>query len=139
MPLKVSPTAGTAVYHSPMVGPVGFVKHVKVDLSVLTTAEVDVDGVLKPGTLLTESGGLAVLVTTAAAVIFCVHEATKLAVTTPVTSATLAAETGDHLIAVAVSGVINRDAAEDNLGRSYTANEIASFPLAGTLLALTTT
>src|SRR5262245_39081884 len=100
MPLGVTEVAAGTGYGNPMVGEVGNIKHVKLDLSNMTTAEVDADGYLKPGVLLQESAGLAILIAGAAGVIFVVPEATKLNVTVPVTSATLAAETGDHLIAV---------------------------------------
>lgn len=139
MPITIKATAGGTGYGSPMVGPVDHTLNKKIDLSGLTVDEVDVEGYLKPGVVLKEVGGLLVLVGAAAAPIFVVPEATKLNVTTPATNATLAAETGDHLIAVATHGLVNRDIAEDNMGRAYTANELTSFVTAGTHLAITTT
>lgn len=139
MPMQIVKSTGGAVYASPMVGPVNHVVHKKIDLSGLTHNEVDADGYLIPGVVLKEVGGLLVLVGAAAAPIFVVHEATRLNVTTPATDTTLAAETGDHLVGVAVAGVVNRDIAEDNMGRAYTANELTSFVTAGTLLAVTGT
>jgi hypothetical protein len=139
MPISVTPVAGGSVYASPMVGPVNHVLNKKIDLSGLTVDEVDVNGYLKPGVVLKEVGNLLVLVGAAAAPIFVVVEPTKLNVTTPATNATLAAETGDHMIGVATHGLVNRDIAEDNMGRAYTANELTSFVTAGTHLALTTT
>lgn len=139
MPIQVTPTAGGTLYASPMVGRVDHTVHIKVDLSGLTTDEVDADGFLKPGVLLKESGGLGVLIGAAAAPPLIVIEATRLNITLPRDNTTLAAETGDHFIAVASHGVVNLDIAEDQLGRAYTANELASFTTAGSHLKLTTT
>lgn len=139
MPLKVSAVAAKSAYASPMVGPVDHTLHKKIDLSGLTVAEVDEDGYLKPGVVLKEVGGLLVLVGAAAGVIFVVPYPVRLNVVTPATDVTLAAETGDHLIGVAAFGLVNRDIAEDNMGRAYTANELTSFVTAGTHLAITTT
>lgn len=55
------------------------------------------------------------------------------------TNTTLLADTSDPLIAVATAGLINRDIAEDNLGRAYTAAELAGFVAAGSRIGLTTT
>lgn len=139
MPISAKKTSGGVNYASPMIGPVNHTRHIKVDLSGLTVDEVDADGYIKPGVLLKDSGGLGVLIGAAAGVPLIVIEATRLNVVTPATNVTLAAETGDHLIAVATHGLVNRDIAEDNMGRAYTANELASFVLAGSNLSLTTT
>lgn len=139
MPIAVKKTAGGTNYASPMIGPVDHTRHIKVDLSGLTIDEVDADGYLKPGVMLKEAGGLGVLIAGAAGVPLIVVEATKLNVVTPVTNGTLAAETLDHLIAVATHGLVNRDIAEDNMGRAYTANELTSFVTAGSHLAVTST
>lgn len=65
-------------------------------------------------------------------------EAVKLPLAViPATNTTVASETGDCLVAIAVEGVINRDCAEDNLGRAYTAAELAAF--ATSRFTLTTT
>lgn len=140
MPIEIKATAGGAIYPSPMIGPVNHTLHKVIDLSLLTISEVDADGYLKPGCVFKEAGNLLVPVGAAAGAIFVVHEAVKLAlVTVPPTNATLATETGDHLIAVATHGLVNRDLAEGNKGIAYTANELTSFATAGTHLALTTT
>jgi hypothetical protein len=139
MPLQITTTAAGTGYGNPMVGEPGPFKHVKVDLSGLTSDEVDADGYLKPGVVLKESGGLAVLVGAAAGIIYVVTEPTKLAVTVPADTTSLGNETGDHLIAVSISGLVNRDVAEDNMGRAYTANELTSFATLGTHLAVTST
>jgi hypothetical protein len=65
-------------------------------------------------------------------------EAVKIVPNAP-TNVTLAANTSDPLIAVARMGMINRDIAEDNLGRAYTADELAAFVAAGSQFSITTT
>jgi hypothetical protein len=138
MPLAVSAVAAGTGYACPMVGPVDQVQHIKIDLSGLTTAEVDADGYLKPGVLFDDTA-LALLIATGKIAYGVVVEATKLPVVTPATNTTLAAETGDCLVAVCTHGIVNRDVAEDNLGRAYTAFEIAGFNVAGSHLRLTKT
>lgn len=238
MPIAISTNAAGTGYANPLVGPVDHTAHVKVDLSTLTTYEVDADGYLKPGVVLTSGGtlpgGVAGAGTATSAAVsgntgngtmgtvtvsdgakegvyslvviepgsnvgqFAVYdpdgvfvskgtvasafsagglaftladgatdfvagdaftitvtltaggnatkvcfgvvvEPTKLAVTTPATNTTLAAETGDHFVAVCTHGVINRDIAEDNMGRAYSAAELAGFLKPGCHLSLTTT
>jgi hypothetical protein len=56
-----------------------------------------------------------------------------------ITNTTLGTETGDHFVAICIAGVVNRDIIEDNLGRSLTAAELASFDAAGSHISLTTT
>ena len=131
MPVKVASTAGGTAYGHPFIGPMGPFEHVKIDLSVLTINEVDANGYLKPGVPFKLSGGLGVLVTANTDAIYGVcPEATKLNVTTPATNTTLAAETGDHFVGLCTGGLINRDVGEDNMGRAYSANEIAAFLVA---------
>lgn len=139
MPIAVTNVSAVTAYGNPIIGKAGMLKHIKVDLSGLTSDEVDADGYLKPGVVLKESAGLGILVGGTAAPIFVVPEATKLNVVTPTTTTTLSSETGDHMIGVAGAGLVNRDVAEDNMGRAYTANELTSFVTAGTHLAITTT
>lgn len=133
MPIRVTTTAGGTNYANPLVGPADHVAHVKLDISGMTTDEVDTDGYLKPGVLLTKAG---ILVGVAPAFPFgVVFEAIKVASG----NTALAGDTSDPLVAVCTHGIINRDLAEDNLGRAYNANEIASCDLAGSHLVLTTT
>ena len=40
---------------------------------------------------------------------------------------------------VALIGEVNRDIAEDNLGRAYSANELTAFNAAGSMIHLTNT
>lgn len=197
-------------YSSPIVGPLGPIDVVRVDVSALTTAEVDTDGVLKPGVpfrkngvRLTRAGGLVTAVIAGGAAgahtvtgittddtLVSVHHYTPGSASTyadltsefsisaadaidntggtstasdtlvvtyerkeeyvygvvlePVkvaagnTSTLLDAAT-DIDVAVVRGGLVNRDVAEDNLGRALTATEIAAFQAAGSLLRLTQT
>jgi hypothetical protein len=138
MPIGITTTTGGTAYASPFVGPVNHVLHVKVDISGLTTDEVDANGFLKPGVPLNNASP-AVLV--ASGFVYGVTvEAVKLPLATiPPTNTTLGTETADCLVAIATHGIVNRDIAEDNLGRAYAAAEIAGFAAAGSKLSLTST
>jgi hypothetical protein len=137
MPISVKATAGGSGYASPMVGPVDQTVHVKLDVSTLTTAEVDADGYLKPGVLVKQDG---TPVAATQAVFGVVVEPTFLALAViPPTNTSLGADTSDPLIAVCTHGIVNQDIAAANLGRAYTAAEIAGFSLAGSTLKLTST
>ena len=125
---------GGESYANPFVGPINHPAHVKIDVSGLTTAEVDEYGYLKPGLPLTALGARV----TAGFVYGVTIEAVRIVDRNP-TNVSLAADTSDPLIAVATIGMVNRDIAEDNLGRAYTAAEIAGFDAAGSKLVLTTT
>lgn len=130
MPQFITASGGGTGYASPFVGKFRTV-HVKLDLSGMTTAEVDADGVLKPGVPLTSAG---ILVGAGAAFVYGVTvEAAKVAPD----NANLGTD-ADVLVAVGI-GTVNRDIAEDNLGRAYTADEIAGFDRAGSKCTLTTT
>jgi hypothetical protein len=134
--MDITAVAAGAGYASPMVGPVDHTAHIKLDTSALTTGEVDADGYLKPGLPLLQTG----LPVTAGAVFGVVHEAIKLPLTViPPTDVSLAAETKDPLIAVATHGIMNRDIAEDNLGRALSGAEVTGFATAPCTIKLTTT
>lgn len=136
MPISVKETAGGQGYGNPLVGTPGPYTHIKLDLSTLTTDEVDAYGYLKPGCVFEANG------TPVGSGQICygiVTEAIKLPITLPRTNTTLGNETGDPLIAVSTAGLVNRDVAEDNLGRAYTADELAGFVIAGSNFSLTTT
>jgi hypothetical protein len=139
MPLmtRTLTSAGT-VYADPFVGRPGPTAHVKVDLSGLTTSEVDSDGNLKPGVPLTSAG---VLVGSSGIAHIVIQEPTPLNLTTiPPTNTTLGTETGDHLVAGPTSGLLNIDLVEDNLGRALTSDEKAGLDtIAGSRFRLTTT
>ncbi len=55
-PLKVSNTAGGTVHPSPFLGPINHSVPVRVDVSRLSSDEVDAHGFLKPGVILTREG-----------------------------------------------------------------------------------
>lgn len=132
MPLSVTKTLqGGFDYGSPFIGPVDYRLGINVLLSGMTTAEVDINGILKPGVPLRRDG---TLVSGAAQVIFgCVVEATKVATTNTVGALAAA---GTKEIAVVWLGGVSRDILEDILGRVVSANEIAAFAAAGSLMKL---
>jgi hypothetical protein len=134
VPLEITNTAGNTAYANPLLGPINHVDHVKLDVSAMTTAEVDANGYLKPGVPLTQGG---ILVGVGAAVYGITFEPIKLPGRT--NNANLGTDTSDPLIAVVTHGLVNRDIGEDNLGRAYNANEIAGFAAAGSTLKLTST
>lgn len=132
MPLKIATTTG-GLSHSPVfVGEIKGTDAVKVDISDLSDKEVDSDGYLKPGVPFAKDGNL---VGSGVPVWGVTIEALKI--TTGNTDTILDAET-DCFVAVGF-GLVNRDIAEDNLGRAYTADEIAGFDLAGSNCRITRT
>lgn len=136
MPMSITTTAGGTGYGNPFIGGVNHPAQITVDVSGLTTDEVDQYGYLKPGVPLTKAG---ILVGASPAFVYGVtFEAQKIVPDNP-TNTTLAAVTADPIITVNTIGHINRDVAEDNLGRAYTANEIAGFDAAGSKIALSAT
>lgn len=132
MPISITETAGGTSYVWPFVGEMNHPVHIKLDVSGMTSAEIDEDGILKPGVPLTSGG---VLVTSGA--VYGVNiEAVKVAAGNAAGDLSGAV---DCLIAVGCVGVVNRDAVEANLGRVLAAAEIAGFAAAGSTLKLTTT
>ena len=138
MPITVRSRASEAAsYGNPLVGPAEYRDVVLLDISDLTTFEVDAENYVKPGLPLAKDGST---VGSAVPVYGVVMEATKLVhATDPATDVSLAADTGTMQIAVCTHGIVNRDIVEDNLGRALTADEIAGFALAGSHLHLTRT
>jgi hypothetical protein len=127
MPITIESLASEQnSYGNPWVGAIEHRDVVKVDISGLTTDEVDSLGYLKPGVPFTKAG---ILVTTGN-VYGVTIEAIKIAADNA--SATLAAAT-DCFVALGTHGLINRDIAEDNLGRAYTAAEIAGMADGGAI------
>ena len=119
MPITITnPVAEANGYGNPFVGPIDRTDVVKVDISGLTTSEVDEFGYLKPGVPFNKSGVLV----TSGVVYGIVPEPIKIAADNE--SATLAAAT-DCFVALGILGLVNRDIIEDNLGRVLTAAEIA--------------
>lgn len=135
MPMSITNTAGGNSYGNPFVGPIDHPDHLRIDVSALTTDEVDTYGNLKPGVPFTKTG---LPVTTGLFVYGVTIEAVKIVPNAP-TNTSLGLVTVDPLVAVATIGLVNRDIVEDNLGRALTAFEIAGFDLAGSKLALTST
>lgn len=132
MPISIAATAGGLTHAPVFVGQITGTDVVKVDISDLSDKEVDVDGYLKPGVPLAKDGNL---VGSTVPVWGVVIEATKI--TTGNTDTILDAAT-DCFVTVGF-GLVNRDIAEDNLGRALTADEIAGFDLAGSNCRITRT
>ena len=134
MPLQVSTTTGTSTYGNPIVGTPGPLLQVVVDISGLTTAEVDADGRLKPGVMFTSAGVLV-----SSGFVYAINpEPIKIVDYVP-TDVLLAADTATIPVGMITGGVINRDIVEDNLGRSMTGAEIAGCTAAGSQFTLTNT
>lgn len=132
MPLGIATVAG-GLTHSPVfVGPITGTDVVKVDISDLSAYEVDADGYLKPGVPLMKDGNP---VGSSGVVWGVTIEPIKIA--TGNTDTILDAAT-DCFVTVGF-GLVNRDLAEDNLGRAYTSDEIAGFDLAGSNCRITRT
>jgi hypothetical protein len=136
MPLAIKNTAGGQSHAPVFVGDIVNTDVVNVDISDLTTNEVDALGYIKPGVPLDKSGNL---VGSGVAVYGVTIEPIKLPhATIPPTNVSLAADTGTCPVAVGF-GLVNRDIAEDNLGRALTADEIAGFDLAASNCRITRT
>lgn len=131
MPLTIETTAGGAT-HAPVFVELWGRDVVKVDLSDLSDEEVDADGYIKPGVPLAKDGS-----TIAATVPVWGVTIEAIKVASGGTDAILDAAT-DCFVTVGF-GLVNRDAAEDNLGRAYSADEIAGFDLAGSNCRITRT
>jgi hypothetical protein len=137
MPVSVVKTTGTSTYGHPFVGKVLGLQQVVVDISELTTAEVDADGFLKPGVPFKKDGTLAD--GTGGEFIYAVNPEPQKIIDYVPTDALLAADTATIPVGMGTIGEINRDVAEDNLGRAYTANELAAFNAAGSMIHVTNT
>jgi hypothetical protein len=137
MPMDFTRTAGDRVYGNAFIGDASQVDHIKLDVSDLTTNEVDASGRLKPNVPLKQDGTLAD--GTAGEKIYGLTlEATKLPGRTSNTSPALGADTTDPLIAVCTDCQINRDLAEGNLGRAFTPNELAAMAASGSITVTST-
>lgn len=139
MPLSIKRTVGTTTYGPVFIGDILGMQQVLVDISELTTDEVDADGFLKPGVAFKKDGTLAD--GTGGEFIYAVNpepQNLRMAVLPP-TNGTLGADTRLYPLGMGTIGEVNRDIAEDNLGRAYTANELAAFNAAGSMIHLTNT
>jgi hypothetical protein len=123
MPISVTRTAsGATDYGTPLKGiATVHTMGINVLMSGMSTAEVDADGVLKPGVPLKRDG---TLVSGASQVVFGVTvEATKVAASNSVGDLAAA---GTKEIAVAYFCSYNKAIAEDILGRAVSANELTA-------------
>ena len=137
MPLSVVKTAGTTTYGPVFIGSVLGLQQVVVDISELTTKEVDADGFLVPGVAFKKDGTLAD--GTGGEFIYAVNPEPQKIINYVPTDVLLAADTATIPVGMGTIGEVNRDVAEDNMGRAYTANELAAFDAAGSMIRLTNT
>ncbi len=131
MPMRaqVNTTSGQ-IYGRPTVGVLEHAAQRAINIAALTVNEVDSDGYLKPGVPFDRSGALVL----ATVPVFGVTiEPIKVAAANDGTSLTAA---GIVQVTLQVIGMVNRLIAESDLGRVYTAAEIAGFDLAGCKLVL---
>ena len=120
-------------YLNVFLGPVNHEYQLLVDLSSLTSREIDALGYLKPGVPFTRAG---VLVGASPAFVFGVtFEAIKVAEDN---AAPTIAALADQWVGVGLIGAVIQDAAKFNLGADYSANEIAGFDRAGSKIVLLT-
>lgn len=133
MPITASKTTGGLAHAPVFVGEIVNTDVVNVVVTALTTNEIDTYGFLKPGVPFAKDG---TTVGASEPVWGVTIEAIKVAASN--SSADIAAASTAIPVAVGF-GLVNRDIAEDNLGRAYTANEIAGFDLAGSNCRITRT
>lgn len=119
---KVVRQAGEG-YALPFIGPhTAYTAPVECDITALTDDEIDADGYIKPGVPLKKDG---TLVGTGERLYGVTIEPKKVAEGNDATSLAAASAT-QHLVLMII-GAVNRAAAEDILGRAYTADEVAGF------------
>ena len=137
MPLKIKKTVGGTTYGPVFLGEILAMEQVLVDVSELTTDEVDADGWLKPGVPFKQDGTLA----DGSGHIYAVNPEPQdlMLSTVPPTNGTLAADTKTFPLGMGTIGTVNRDVIEDNLGRALTANELTAFATAPCKINLTLT
>lgn len=139
MPLAMKTTAGGTTYGPVFIGDILGMQQVVVDISELTTNEVDADGYLKPGVPFKKDGTLCDA--TGGEFVYAVNpepQNLRMAVLPP-TNGTLSGDTRTFPLGMGTIGEINRDIAEDNMGRAYTADELAAFNAAGSMIHVTNT
>lgn len=124
MPIEItSLSGGGTVYGSPFIGPVSYVMQIDIDVTALTTREVDSDGYLKPGVPFLASGAL--VSAPAQSILGVVIEALRVAGGNA--AGDFSAASAAHQIGLATIGQINRDVVEDNMGAAFTADELDAF------------
>ncbi len=132
MPLTiVERNDGGPDFASPFIGPTPYTAPLIVDLTALTAFEIDTKGFLKPGVPFDSAG---VLIAVTEAVHGVVAEAIQFG--TGNDTAALAAMPAAATVMVVTIGQVNRAIVEDILGRALTADEIAGFALASSLVKL---
>lgn len=139
MPMHVKKTEGGTTYVPVFIGDILGMQQVVVDISELTTDEVDADGYLKPGVAFKKDGTLCD--GTSGEFVYAVNpepQNLRMAVLPP-TNGTLSGDTRTYPLGMGTGGEINRDVAEDMMGRAYNANELAAFNAAGSMIHLTNT
>jgi hypothetical protein len=137
MPMHVKKTAGDTTYAPVFIGEILAMEQVLVDVSELTTDEVDADGWLKPGVPFKQDGTLA----DGSGCIYAVNpEPQNLHLATvPPTNTSLSNDTKTYPLGMGTMGTVNRDVIEDNLGRALTGNEVTAFATAPCKINLTLT
>lgn len=137
MPMHVKKTVGGTTYSPVFLGEILAMEQVLVDVSELTTDEVDADGWLKPGVPFKQDGTLA----DGSGCIYAVNpEPQNLHLDTiPPTNTSLSNDTKTYPLGMGTMGTVNRDIIEDNLGRALTANELTAFATAPCKINLTLT
>jgi hypothetical protein len=133
MPIRFKKFGEVArIYENPFVGPVDHQVGILVDVTELSTDEVDSLGYLKPAIPFTREGGLV----GAGGTLFGVSiEEIKVAEGNSTDDLTAA---GTVEVAVATIAQVNQSVAEDLLGREYTAAEVTAFNAAGSKVVLLT-
>lgn len=139
MPMNIKKTVGGSTYAPVFIGMILGMQQVVVDVSELTTDEVDADGWLKPGVAFKKDGTLCD--GTGGEFVYAVNpEPQNLHLDTiPPTNTSLGNDTKTYPLGMGTGGEVNRDVAEDNMGRAYNANELAAFNAAGSMIHLTNT
>ena len=137
MPLKIKKTAGDTTYGPVFLGEILAMEQVLIDVSELTTDEVDADGWLKPGVPFKQDGTLA----DGSGCIYAVNPEPQdlMLATVPPTNTSLGNDTKTFPLGMGTMGTVNRDIIEDNLGRALTANELTAFATAPCKINLTLT
>ena len=137
MPMHVKKTAGTTTYAPVFLGEILAMEQVLVDVSELTTDEVDADGWLKPGVMFKQDGTQC----DGSGALYAVNpEPQNLHLdTVPPTNTSLGNDTKTYPLGMGTMGTVNRDVIEDNLGRALTANELTAFATAPCKINLTLT
>lgn len=139
MPLHIKKTAGGTTYGPVFIGDILGMQQVVVDISTLTTDEVDADGYLKPGVAFQKDGTL--VSAGSGQFVYAVNpepQNLRMAVLPP-TNGTLSGDTRTWPLGMGTIGEVNRDVAEDNMGRAYSSNELTAFNAAGSMIHLTNT